>query len=613
MKLPKYAKLKRGVVYYQRRVPLDVLHAEPFKSMPKVFERSLKTGDLTEALREFADVHEWFERQLGAARAGTAAVDDPMPMSMEDRAVPRKRDKRWAAFYAKEEFDRIVQSTRLRLLDERRGIEGGAEHLEDHLDFEIADLNSQLPDLRSRRFSTVRRAALRIFSNERVIRLPQTTKPTDLRAYRRRHPIEDTEAYHLLCDALITARLEAYDALQLEFAGGIETYVPKSETLRTAPRDLDEDKKYDIAEIARQLIEASPKATKTWLGRLQLMPEIWKQFGLPTDIRHITKAHGVDLMEKLAKCPANKTQRFPGLTWPEALEANKVAGEPTLHPNSLKNAYFAPLTRIFSYAEDKDLVPRNLIRGLAISGVDTDDRGTHFEVDELNTMLQLPQFTGCRSMEAINEPGPLLLDDHWFWAPLVALFSGARTAEIAQLRVNELIFTGPAPYFRIQSDESRRVKTRAGNRTVPVHPILIKIGFKEFVARVQSSGADRLFPNWEKPSVGAGFADAPSQRHFRRSVIPAISAQTSPRPTFHSFRHTMKSEMSACGVPTQQQDAILGHKRSSMDRKYLTKKFTVSVLAASMNKVTFEGLKVDHLFGTRVKVSTHLHTRTTGT
>lgn len=174
---------------------------------------------------------------------------------------------------------------------------------------------------------------------------------------------------------------------------------------------------------------------------------ICREFALADDVREIKRAQLVAMFDELAKCPANASQRFPGLSVRDAIKANEAAGHPTLSPNSLRDAWLAPLKAIFSHAEDRELCSANPTSKIRIRGAERSGRGAAFQIDELNRLFQLSLFVGCRSASQQFEPGDIQIDTHEFWAPLLALFTGARTSRIHYR---------PPPPFATRKSSNRR-------------------------------------------------------------------------------------------------------------------------------------------------------------
>src|SRR5690606_36632406 len=64
-----------------------------------------------------------------------------------------------------------------------------------------------------------------------------------------------------------------------------------------------------------------------------------------------------------------------------------------------------------------------------------------FRVDQMNTLFKSAFFAGCQSDDAPrfwSKPGNVQIRDHRFWVPLIMLYSGARSAEIAQLGIGDV-------------------------------------------------------------------------------------------------------------------------------------------------------------------------------
>jgi integrase len=84
-----------------------------------------------------------------------------------------------------------------------------------------------------------------------------------------------------------------------------------------------------------------------------------------------------------------------------------------------------------------------------------------------------------------------------FWLPILGLFTGARQAEIAGLRASNVREQDSVPLIFIVADRAagERLKARASERVVPVHPELVRLGFLDYVAERARDGTDAwLFP-----------------------------------------------------------------------------------------------------------------------
>src|SRR5262249_27207466 len=126
------------------------------------------------------------------------------------------------------------------------------------------------------------------------------------------------------------------------------------------------------------------------------------------------------------------------------------------------------------------------------------DTGRSFTTDELQRIFDLPLFRGCRGELEPNglfKPGNVQIRDDRFWIPLVLLFTGARSSEIAGLATADVQADDEVPHFIIRPNNLRGLKTSKSARLVPVHPTLRQIGFLDFArARVAADPDGKLFP-----------------------------------------------------------------------------------------------------------------------
>lgn len=587
MSVATYIKQKRGIYYFQRRVPKDVKDHALFAGKPLVIEESLGTNDLSLARKLAADRSEQFEQLINKAR-GTTTHSAPAAKDAGSRtlnnAVSRSPvlSNNQIELLASEHYETLVDPIVIAFQKAGREEPGSEAHLFDTEGHEVANLIAKEPRLKRRMQSAVRVAALRLLSQHRLIDQPLET---DKFKRVQPHPIETTSAFKNLCDALIDAELDAAESIRkLYEAGRLPTAIQELHSSKISHlRAADE---FTIQAIAAAYVGSTPGRSPEWLERVRRISQMWEELCAENDIRNIRKSDIKDFLDQLIHCPTNWSKRYPNKSLREVISIGRKGNLDTLSPNTLRDGYLAPLKVIFTYAEEREIIDVNPARGIRISKARKDGRGTGFEADELSALFALPLFTGCASSTDPLTPGTHIIDDHRFWAPIIALFTGARTTEIAQLQLDEVHIDGALPHFTIQASADRKLKTNAARRAIPIHPKLFEFGFREYVQRLSESGQQRLFPLWLAPP-NKGFADAPAQKFFRRSVIPRISKRSDPKPNFHSFRNSMKSEMMHVGVHDHHQNAILGHEQSGMTKIY-GGSLQLSALSKSMRLVKYE-------------------------
>jgi integrase len=162
-----------------------------------------------------------------------------------------------------------------------------------------------------------------------------------------------------------------------------------------------------------------------------------------------------------------------------------------------------------------------------------------FSVDELNALFASPIYSeGARPAGGRGEAA--------YWFPLVALFSGARRTEVAQLKLGD-IRQGAGIWFMDFNDEGedQNLKNSSSARSVPIHNHLLKLGLIDYVsARAKTGGpASPMWPGFEPPIAPKAAAWT---KWFGRYF--GIHVVDHPGKTFHSFRHTFKRACREAGI-----------------------------------------------------------------
>lgn len=114
--------------------------------------------------------------------------------------------------------------------------------------------------------------------------------------------------------------------------------------------------------------------------------------------------------------------------------------------------------------------------------------------DELDLLLRSPLQMGCAAPEDRFTPGPVVIHDSGYWMPLILCVYGPRSNEFCQMPLSHVIDNASVPYFRISEWEAQSVKTPATNRDLPIAPMLIELGFLDYVQALRERGEWWLFP-----------------------------------------------------------------------------------------------------------------------
>lgn len=232
--------------------------------------------------------------------------------------------------------------------------------------------------------------------------------------------------------------------------------------------------------------------------------------------------------------------------------AERLVGVDRLKMKTLKR-HFSTLSQLWIHAGRLGHVPRepNIFRGWEYQGVRRGAKKKRgpWSAEDINKLYSSDWFT-------TDATGT----DNW-WVTLIAQWSGLRVEEIFRLRpALDIREVSGIMVFEIQDHappDRWSPKTEAGARTVPVHSVLLGLGFMDFVERRRREGAQRLFAAQRRPSsnkLSARFVSDFSRAKTRLGIGPLT--------TFHSWRHSISTILRNTKLREAREtwiDAILGH------------------------------------------------------
>lgn len=250
---------------------------------------------------------------------------------------------------------------------------------------------------------------------------------------------------------------------------------------------------------------------------------LYEEFSGDPPITDITRAQGSDFRAWLLKNS----------------RASKTARDRFIYVKAL----FA-----FAYRE-LELIPRHPWDRMVIEST-TENKRKPWSPDQIQSFFTLPLFTSY-TLPKSKRAGA----DAAYWIPLLGLFTGARSAELCQLQVADIVQEQGVFALDInEAEDGKRLKTDASWRKVPIHSELIRLGFLDYVQDMKEAGHASLWPslhlNPKKPSHG--FSLWFNQDPYRKPLGDNF-------PDFHALRHTVRSAMSDANVSEPDQDNITGH------------------------------------------------------
>lgn len=144
-----------------------------------------------------------------------------------------------------------------------------------------------------------------------------------------------------------------------------------------------------------------------------------------------------------------------------------------------------------------------------------------------------------------------------YWIPLIALHTGMRLEEIAQLTSEDIKAENGSGvlYIDINRNGGKSVKTQTALRNIPIHDTLLDLGFMEFVRSRKG-----------KPGLFHESGSAVSHAFIRYIESIGVKDKNDKRTiVFHSFRDTFNNRLAdpSAAVPERLRYALMGHSRDS--------------------------------------------------
>lgn len=246
-----------------------------------------------------------------------------------------------------------------------------------------------------------------------------------------------------------------------------------------------------------------------------------------------------------------------------------------LSETTLRNGYHTTLNTFFDWLYQKDALPGAPYK---FQYVQDNNPGAEardvFSPEEALKLASLPLFTGCESPSRIWNPGDFFIQNFLYWGYVLALVTGMRPAEIAQVRCTDLISIedeeGVVWFFDF-TDRLKDAKTSTSRRMVPLLPLVIELGLVERRDILMAAGHDRLFPEWT-PLVKTtgetkwGHALSKSWQYIKKKF-----GFTRNGVTLYSARHWFAQRLDEVGqLAERSRHLAMGHSTSGKSKARLT-------------------------------------------
>lgn len=294
---------------------------------------------------------------------------------------------------------------------------------------------------------------------------------------------------------------------------------------------------------------------QTHQGRLEYFIEYFND----CDIRKIDRDDMRNFRGILKKMPANRAKiaQYSSLSMQELAEQKH---ERVLSPSTV-NQMLEAISSMFRQLILEQKLKQNPAIGLsqAETGQEVEEKDP-FPLDDLVKIFHSKMYSRQKYKNS-----------SYFWLPLLSLFTGARREEVSQLYIDDVRLDEASGLYIIDINEKpspsgqsdKHLKNSSAARIIPLHSVLVELGFIKYVNYVAQNGHERVFPLLKK-GRSKQYGKEPGKRF--KGLLK--SSKIIGKKSFHSLRHTLadfvKQNLSFTETENYIYNYTFGHEISAM-------------------------------------------------
>ena len=247
----------------------------------------------------------------------------------------------------------------------------------------------------------------------------------------------------------------------------------------------------------------------------------------------------------------NTNKKFKNKTIAKIIEMNTGRnGEPIdkMSSNTI-NGYISKILQLFTWAEPEyhNINPFNRKGYKVTSDNDDMDQRVPFTDEDLEKLFNSKIY----AKKEFKKP-------FQFWLPIIALYTGMREDEIAQLHVEDIYKQDGEYVFGINGNGKKKTKNNSSKRIVPVHQKILDMRFIDYVEYTKQNGNERLFPElrWRKLDGYMRYVTEWWSKYRDQYGLKGCK----PLKDFHSFRHGVSDQLKQ-EYDLSKVNALLGHRK----------------------------------------------------
>lgn len=254
---------------------------------------------------------------------------------------------------------------------------------------------------------------------------------------------------------------------------------------------------------------------------------------------------------------------------------------------TINNKYLIKMAAVFKWAVRNDLIAKNLTEGLELKVPQrrASDARDAFSPEQVRQLLVAAK---AYSQKTSGK-------QYHYYVTALAAITGARLNEVAQLQVKDVRATEAGTvYIHINEDDSslpgKSIKNAHSDRCVPLVDGAYGFVLSDFMSLVEdrrktegiagSLLGDNAMVFDGLKLMKNGYGEQVS-KWFNRTLLPKVLADRSGL-AFHSFRHTVATQLKQHGVELAYAQAIMGHSSGSITYDRYAKEVEVDRLVNVM-------------------------------
>ena len=283
-------------------------------------------------------------------------------------------------------------------------------------------------------------------------------------------------------------------------------------------------------------------------------------------ISEYTNLDGRDYRTSIISLPKNrkKIKKYRNFNLNELLKMD-VQEEDRLSGDT-QTKLISRMTSLWNFLIDEypEYVTQNVFKkkSVTISTKKAKDKRESFTDEDIKTIFHhknfLPSIFETNANQVIKYP--------YYWIPILAILMGARLEEICQMRVTDIKKVSGIWIYRIREEgdygsEVTKVKNPYSERDIPLHSELVDtLGFVNYVKHIKKLGKERTF--WELPKRGNVYHKNVG-KFFNQKYLVKIGLKKKGK-SFHSFRHSVETQMANANVNGRYIDFLQGHSQKGI-------------------------------------------------